>query len=151
MSAEPFLAIADDAGSAPLLAETRALFDAVNALDLERLRALVDDDCGIVDIDPAGGSVVIDSPGEWEDYMRRNMESLAAAGGRLSTEILDYHGTRAETLAYSMVRFRQRVSVGEETSSHHCIATIVWKWAGGSWREARWHCSLVPPPQASGR
>lgn len=126
----------------PLLVETQALLDAVNRLDLDGLRAMVDDDFGIVDVDPEGRSVVISTKAEWDAYMDANFTAMRAAGAGLSSQIREYHGEMADDLGYSVVRFIQRVSIGPTVIENPCIATIVWKRTEGGWREARWHCSL---------
>ena len=126
----------------PFYRETRAMLDAVNALDLETLRGLVDDDYGIVDIDPEGHSVVIESKEAWDAYMARNMAAMRAAGAQLDSEIVDYDGEVGESFGYSVVHFRQSVTLGGNTLDNHCVATIVWKNTDDGWKEARWHCSL---------
>lgn len=126
----------------PLLAETQALLDAVNALDLDALRAMVDDDFGIVDVDPQGRSVVITTKAEWDAYMDVNFAAMRAGGAVLSSRIREYNGEMSDGLGYSVVRFVQRVEVGPTVIENPCIATIVWKRTEDGWREARWHCSL---------
>jgi hypothetical protein len=74
--------------------------------------------------------------------MVRNFAAMEAAGARLETEVLGYHGEEADTLGYSVVRFRQTVGVGAQTQHNYCVATVVWKLADDGWKEARWHCSL---------
>ncbi|WP_322411337.1 YybH family protein [Microbacterium invictum] len=128
----------------PLRMQTQALLDAVNALDLEALRAMVDDDYGIVDVDPQGRSVVIDSTAEWEAYMATNFAAMRTAGAVLSSRVVGYHGEEAGDLGYSVVRFVQRVEIGDSVIENPCIATIVWKRTPGGWKEARWHCSPAP-------
>lgn len=126
----------------PLREQTQALLDAVNALDLDALRAMVDDDYGIVDVDPEGRSVVIDGKPEWDAYMERNFAAMQAGGAVLSSRIVDYHGEADDRLGYSVVRFVQRVEIGGVVIENPCIATIVWKQTPEGWKEARWHCSL---------
>ena len=127
--------------SAPLRAETEAMLDAVNALRLDDLRALVDDDYGIVDVDPQGDAVVLDTKAEWDAYMEAAFAGMRAADARLSYDVVDYSACEGRDLAYSVVRFRQTVGVGDGTQRHTCVATIVWKRTPDGWREARWHCT----------
>lgn len=126
----------------PLLEETRALLDAVNRLDLDGLRAMVDDDFGIVDVDPEGRSVVLSTKAEWDAYMHVNFAAMSTAGAVLSSQIREYHGEMTDDLGYSVVRFVQHVTIGPTVIENPCIATIVWKHTEHGWREARWHCSL---------
>ncbi len=126
----------------PFYSETQAMLNAVNALDLDTLRGLVDDDYGIVDIDPEGKSVVIESKEAWDAYMARNMAAMKAAGAQLDSEIVDYDGEAGKRFGYSVVHFRQSVTLGGNILDNHCVATIVWKNTADGWKEARWHCSL---------
>ncbi|MGZ8804800.1 MAG: nuclear transport factor 2 family protein [Microbacterium sp.] len=128
----------------PLRAETQALLDAVNTLDLDALRAMVDDDYGIVDVDPEGRTVVIDTKAEWDAYMDLNFAAMRAGGAVLSSRVLDYHGVEAGRLGYSVVRFDQRVEIAGTVIENPCIATVVWKRTDEGWKEARWHCSPAP-------
>jgi hypothetical protein len=128
-------------GDRPFLAETRELLRSVNLLDLDGLRSMVDDDYGIVDVDPEGRTVVLDTKADWDAYMERNFAAMRAAGAVLSSEVLDYHGDVADRLGYSVVRFVQRVEIGGAVIENRCIATIVWKQTEDGWKEARWHCS----------
>lgn len=131
----------------PFFAETQALLRSVNLLDLDGLRSMVDDDYGIVDVDPEGRTVVLDTKADWDAYMERNFAAMRAAGAGLSSDILDYHGDLADRLGYSVVRFVQRVELGGAVIENRCVATIVWKRTDDGWREARWHCS---PEAATG-
>lgn len=128
----------------PLRAETQALLDAVNTLDLDALRAMVDDDYGIVDVDPEGRTVVIDTKEQWDAYMDLNFTAMRAGGAVLSSRVLDYQGVEAGRLGYSVVRFDQRVEIAGTVIENPCIATVVWKRTDDGWKEARWHCSPAP-------
>ncbi|MEI3868364.1 nuclear transport factor 2 family protein [Microbacterium sp. CCNWLW134] len=128
----------------PLRPQTQALLDAVNALDLDALRAMVDDDYGIVDVDPQGRSVVIENKDAWDAYMTTNFAAMRAAGAALSSRVTGYHGEEAGEMGYSVVRFVQRVQIGETVIENPCVATIVWKRTPEGWKEARWHCSPAP-------
>jgi hypothetical protein len=127
----------------PFYQLTRSLLDSVNTLDYDGLRRMVDDEFGIVDVDPEGKSIVIDDMDAWERYMRVNMEAMRDAEAELSSEILDYRESATTDMAFSVVRFRQDVGLGSQTISNFCLATIIWKRQNGSWKEARWHCSLL--------
>lgn len=128
-----------------LYQNTEALLTAVNRLDLPELRTMVDDDFGIVDVDPEGNPIVIDNMDEWEAYMEKNMLAMQTLHAKLSYEIDEYHENVSDRMAYVVVKFTQRVHIPEKPEmTHHCIATIVWKQTEQSWKEARWHCSRLP-------
>jgi ketosteroid isomerase-like protein len=127
-----------------LYQHTDNLLKAVNELDLPRLRNMVDDDFGIVDVDPEGKAVLIQNMEEWETYMEKNMIAMQEMHARLAYEIDDYQERVSEDMAFVVVRFQQSVHIPEqEVMKHQCIATIVWKKAGEEWKEARWHCSRL--------
>jgi hypothetical protein len=122
---------------------TDELLEAVNTLDLPRLREMVDDDFGIVDVDPEGKPMVINNMEEWETYMQKNMQMMEQVKAKLSYEISEYHEKVADHMAFVVVKFTQHVAVQEQRMQHPCIATIVWKKTGKGWQEARWHCSRL--------
>lgn len=65
------------------------------------------------------------------------------------SEILAYDAVESESMGYSVLEFRQTLTVGELTASFDCMTTIVWKKVDEAWPEARWHGSVlssdVPP------
>jgi hypothetical protein len=124
---------------------TEELLTAVNQLDLPKLRAMVDDDFGIVDVDPEGNPVVINTMNEWEAYMEKNMLAMRELHASLAYVIDDYQESVSDRMAYVVVRFTQQVHIPERPEiSHRCIATVVWKTTDEGWKEARWHCSRLP-------
>ena len=128
-----------------LYQHTERLLSAVNQLDLPKLRNMVDDDFGIVDVDPEGNPIVINTMEEWESYMEKNMLTMQQLHARLSYEIDEYHENVSDSMAYVVVRFVQQVHIPEKQEmSHSCIATVVWKKTEDGWKEARWHCSRLP-------
>lgn len=128
-----------------LYQQTERLLSAVNQLDLPKLRNMVDDDFGIVDVDPEGKAVVINDMQEWENYMEKNMLAMQQLHAKLSYEIDEYHENVSESMAYVVVKFTQQVHIPEKPEmSHSCIATVVWKKTDDGWKEARWHCSRLP-------
>jgi len=128
-----------------LYQHTERLLSAVNQLDLPKLRNMVDDDFGIVDVDPEGNPIVINNMEEWESYMEKNMLAMQQLHARLSYEIDEYHENVSDSMAYVVVRFVQQVHIPEKPEmSHSCIATVVWKKTEDGWKEARWHCSRLP-------
>ena len=132
-------------GKYELYRETEELLIAVNKLDLPKLRTMVDDDFGIVDVDPEGKPIIINDMEEWEAYMEKNIIVMRELKAELSYEIDEYNERVAQEMAFVVVRFKQRVRVPESSEmQHNCIATIVWKKSTDGWKEARWHCSRLP-------
>ncbi len=127
----------------PYFAQTVELLRSVRNHDFDSLAELCDDDFGIVDLDQSGGSVMIRTRAEWEAWFRRLFSELDAAGADTDSEIIDYQAVAGSELGYSVVEFRQSLSVGGHTGLFDCVATIVWKQTPGGWREARWHVSLL--------
>ncbi|MGF1663730.1 MAG: nuclear transport factor 2 family protein [Kineosporiaceae bacterium] len=138
----------------PFLTETLTLLRSVRDHDLPTLAGLCDDDFGIVDIAPDGGSVPIRTRAEWEDWFRSLFAQLDAMGAATDSEVLAYDALAAGDLGYGVLEFRQTLTVGPHTATFDCVATIVWKRTPEGWRESRWHCSVlsrhVPPELATG-
>lgn len=129
--------------TAPLLEETQTLFRCVAEQDYDTLANLCDDDFGIIDIAPDGGSVLIpDRPG-WENWFHTLFAQLNAMQAKTWTDILQYNALRHETMAYSAVEFCQYLAVGGQTHRFFCVATIIWKKTDKGWKESRWHCSVL--------
>ncbi len=127
----------------PFYAETLSLLRSVRDHDFESLDWLCDDDFGIVDVDPAGQARVIRNKAEWAAWFHELFATLDALGAATDSEILSYKAVREESLGYSVVEFRQSLTIGGHTATFDCIATIVWKKTDRGWREARWHGSVV--------
>ena len=130
------------AGS-PFFAETVELLRSVRDHDFDSLAELCDDDFGIVDLDQSGSSVMVRTREDWEAWFRRLFSELDAAGAGTDSEILSYDAIAGSDLGFSVVEFRQSLSVGEHVGLFDCVATIVWKSTPAGWREARWHVSLL--------
>lgn len=128
---------------APFAAETAELFAAVRDHDLPTLAARCDDDLGIVDIDPSGGSQVIRDRAEWESWFVQLFAGLVAMDATTDTEIHRYDAVDWGQTGMSVVEFVQTLTVGELTGRFRCIVTIVWKRQAERWVEARWHASLL--------
>lgn len=127
----------------PFLDETKTLFRSVSAHDFDTLADLCDDDFGIIDIDPKGGSVVIETRAEWEHWFHTLFDQLDAMDAETTTDILDYQALRRGELGYSVVDFRQNLTIGDTTAHFDCVATIIWKQTPDGWKESRWHCSVI--------
>jgi hypothetical protein len=68
---------------------------------------------------------------------------LDASAAATDSEILDYQAVKSSEMGFSVVEFRQSLSIGELTGYFDCVATIVWKQTPAGWKEARWHVSLL--------
>jgi len=127
----------------PYFDETLTLLRSVRGHDFTTLADLCDDDFGIVDVDPTGGSVAIRSRAEWEQWFHQLFATLDALGADTDSKILGYDAVRTEALGYSVLEFRQSLVIGGVAATFDCIATIVWKATPEGWREARWHASVL--------
>lgn len=137
----------------PFFAETVTLLRSVRDHDFDTLAALCDDDHGIVDIAPDGGSVPIRTRAEWEAWFHNLFATLDTMGADTDSEITGYEAVESDSMGYSVVDFRQTLTVGPSVATFDCIATIIWKLVDGRWQESRWHCSVlssdVPPELAA--
>ena len=127
----------------PFFDQTLTLLRCVRDHDFDTLADLCDDDFGIVDVDPSGASVAIRTRSEWEHWFHRLFAQLDALSAATDSEILDYVAVEEQSLGYSVLDFRQTLTVGELTATFDCVATIIWKSTPDGWREARWHASVI--------
>ncbi len=127
----------------PFYDETVRLFKYVSENNFDDLAALCDDDFGIVDIDTDGGSKMIRTRQEWENWFHELFAKLKAMNAHTDTEILAYDALQTESMGYSVVEFCQRLHVNGQVGKFFCVVTIVWKRIDGFWKEARWHASLL--------
>jgi len=127
----------------PLFAETLTLLRCLRDHDFDTLSRLCDDDFGIVDVDPSGAPVAIRTRVEWEAWFRGLFGTLSEMQAETDSEVLDYTAVQSDDLGYSVLEFRQTLSVTGLVASFECIATIVWKRTPEGWREARWHASVI--------
>ena len=125
----------------PYFVETVTLLRSVRDHDFETLAELCDDDFGIVDLDQAGGNVMVRTRQDWEEWFLRLFCELDAASATTESEIVHYGAVSGADLGFSVVEFRQSLSVGEHTGLFDCVATIVWKLTSDGWKEARSHVS----------
>ena len=123
--------------------ETVTLLRSVRDHDFDSLAQLCDDDFGIVDVDPSGNFRPIRNRAAWEDWFHELFGTLVAMGAATDSEIVDYHAIETPDLGYSVLDFRQTLTVGGHRASFDCIATIIWKHTAAGWREARWHASVI--------
>lgn len=127
----------------PFFAETVTLLRSVRNHDFDTLADLCDDDFGIVDLDQSGQNVMVRTREEWEAWFRRLFSELDAMGAETDSEITSYDAVEGTDLGYSVVEFRQSLTLGEAVGLFDCVVTIVWKKTPEGWREARWHVSLL--------
>lgn len=142
-----------DFESQPFFAETVELLRSVRDHDFETLAKRCDDDFGIVDIAPDGGNVAIRTRAEWEGWFHSLFGQLDAMGAATDSKILAYNALESADMGFSVVEFRQTLTIGELVATFDCMTTIVWKRRDGTWLEARWHGSVlsseVPPELAA--
>jgi hypothetical protein len=129
---------------------TERLFRYVSEHNFDDLAELCDDDFGIVDLGPAGESVVIDTREQWERWFHSLFEKLDAMGAETDTEITDYNALVSGDMGYSVVKFTQRLNVQGVDNFFHCIVTIIWKNTRTGWKESRWHVSLLSVDRPEG-
>ena len=138
-----------DFADAPFFEETLELLRSVRDHDFETLAQRCDDDFGIVDIAPDGGNVAIRTREEWEGWFHSLFAQLDTMGAATDSEVLDYQALQADGMGFSVLEFRQFLSIGDIVATFDCMTTIVWKRSGDRWLEARWHGSVlssdVPP------
>jgi ketosteroid isomerase-like protein len=127
----------------PFFDLTVSLLRCVRDGDFDTLAVLCDDDFGIVDIDPAGANVPIRNRTEWEAWFRSLFRQLDDLGAVTDSEVLAYDAVEGTDLGYSVLEFRQSLTIDGLTATFDCITTIVWKRTTDGWREARWHGSVI--------
>lgn len=145
VTATSWLDAADQARweDAPFFAETIELLRSVRDHDFDSLAALCDDDFGIVDLDQSGGSVMVRTRAEWENWFERLFAELDAAAATTDSEIREYQAIESADMGYSVVEFRQGLTMADSTAHFDCVATIIWKRTETGWKESRWHVSLL--------
>lgn len=127
----------------PFFDLTVALLRAVRDHDQAALARICDDDYGIVDIAPDGGSVAVRNQEEHAAWFANLFAQLDALGAHTDSEVLGYEAVQGDDLGYSVLDFRQTLEMGDLVATFDCITTIVWKRVGDRWLEARWHGSVL--------
>ena len=127
----------------PFYSETIELLRCVRDHDFTALATLCDDDFGIVDVDPAGAARVVRDRAGWEAWFHELFATLDALTAATDSEVLDYRAIAHDTMGFSVLEFRQYLTIGDHTATFDCVTTIVWKHTPAGWREARWHGSVV--------
>ena len=139
----PSISYPDAWHSQPFFDQTVEMLDCVRDHHFERLAELCDDDFGIIDINPEGGSEIIRDRSGWEKWFKSLFQQLKAMQATTWSEITRYEALQRTDMGYSVVDFDQRLLVGEKDMRFSVIATIIWKLEDGEWKESRYHSSLV--------
>jgi len=127
----------------PFYALTVELLDCVRDHDYGRLSEICDDDYGIVDITTNGGSLVIRDRAGWEEWFTGLFAQLDSLSARTWSDITGYEAVRSGDMGYSVVDFDQTLVTDEEQLRFGVVATVIWKRVDGTWKESRYHSSLV--------
>ncbi len=127
----------------PFFGLTREMLECVSQHNFNRLSQICDDDFGIIDINTEGGSEVIRDKEGWKDWFQTLFSTLKAMNAETWSEITRYESMLKTDMGMSVVDFDQMFVVGENRMRFSVIATIVWKLEDGTWKEARWHSSLL--------
>lgn len=127
----------------PFYAETEQLFAHVRDHAFEPLAALCDDDFGIVDINAEGGTLVVRNRAEWEAWFRGLFGQLTTMQAQTWSEITGYEAVQTAEMGYSVVDFDQLLVLPDKRLRFSCLSTIIWKKVGDTWKEARYHSSLL--------
>ena len=127
----------------PFFDLTFAMFDCVSTHDFSRLAQICDDDYGIIDINPEGGSEVIRDREGWENWFKSLFARLEQMNAETWSEITHYEYLKSDNMGYSVVNFDQILKVNDQTHRFAVLATIIWKKEGSEWKESRYHSSLI--------
>lgn len=128
----------------PFFQMTLSLLNGVRDHDFEVLAEQCDDDYGIIDINTEGGAQIIRDRKGWEDWFQGLFKQLSGMGAETWSEITNYEVVERSDMSYSVVDFDQILIVQGVRRRFAVIATIIWKkMEDGSWKESRYHSSLV--------
>lgn len=126
----------------PLFNLTAEMFECVKDHNFDRLSEICDDDFGIIDINPEGGSEIMRDREGWENWFKGLFKNLSILGATTWSEITHYEESVTGHMAYSVVDFDQVFIQGDKNMRFGVIATIIWKKVDNIWKEARYHSSL---------
>mgnify|MGYP006305086459 CR=1 FL=1 len=139
----PILRYSKEMREKPFFGLTREMLDNVRDHDFHRLSEVCDDDFGIIDINTEGGSEVIRTREEWENWFRGLFKKLDGMGAKTWSVITGYEALKRIDMGYSVVDFDQMLVIGGQKMKFSVVATIIWKLEGTEWKESRYHSSLV--------
>jgi hypothetical protein len=131
------------ASDTPFAGETAELLAAVRDHDLPTLEARCDDDLGIVDLAPDGGSMVLPDRPAWRAWFEGLFAQLSEMEATTDSVVETLDSVVWTDAGMSVLTWWQSLTVAEMTGWFRCQATIVWKRDGDRWVEARWHASLL--------
>lgn len=122
---------------------TKKMFECVATHNYEELSRLCDDDYGIIDINPEGGSEIMRDRLGWENWFKGLFVQLQKMEAETWSVITQYEEFTTSELSYSVVDFDQFFVHEGKTLKFDVIATIIWKKVGENhWQESRYHSSL---------
>jgi len=127
----------------PFFDLTVEMLNCVRDYNFERLSEICDDDFGIIDINPEGGSEVIRDREGWENWFHGLFARLKAMNAQTWSEITNYESLQNGDMGYCVVDFDQMLVVGGKKMRFSVLSTIIWKRVGDVWKESRYHCSLL--------
>ncbi len=127
----------------PFFDLTVEMLNCVRDHNYHRLSEICDDDFGIIDINTEGGSEVIRDRAGWENWFQSLFERLGAMGAQTWSEITNYEAIQRGDMGYCVVDFDQMLVVGDKNMRFAVLSTIIWKRDNGTWKESRYHCSLL--------
>jgi hypothetical protein len=127
----------------PFFDLTAEMFECVSEHNFERLSKICDDDYGIIDINPEGGSEIIRDRAGWENWFQGLFTRLGAMKADTWSEITGYESVVRGEMGYSVVDFDQLLIVDGKRMRFAVIATIIWKKEGDEWKESRYHSSMI--------
>ncbi len=122
---------------------TVEMLNCVRDHNFDRLSEICDDDFGIIDINPEGGSEVIRDREGWENWFRGLFAKLKAMNAQTWSEITNYESLQSGDMGYSVVDFDQMLVVGGKKMRFSVLSTIIWKRVEDTWKESRYHCSIL--------
>jgi hypothetical protein len=127
----------------PFFDLTVQMLDCVAQHNFERLAGICDDDFGIIDINTTGGSEVIRDRAGWENWFQGLFAQLDTMQAETWSEITRYEAISGSDMGYGVVDFQQVLRVGGKSFRFDVIATIIWKKMGDTWKESRYHSSML--------
>lgn len=139
----PTVEYAREMHAKPFFDLTVEMFRCVRDHDFDRLAVICDDDFGIIDINPEGGSEIIRDRTGWEAWFQGLFHKLTSMQATTWSEITHYEALQQQEMGYSVVDFDQMFLADGKKMRFSVIATIIWKLDHDVWRESRYHSSLV--------
>ena len=127
----------------PFFKETWTILNCVHTHNFELLSSICDDDFGIIDINTEGGSEIIRNREGWENWFKSLFEKLDEMEAKTWSEITNYEALMSDEMGYGVVDFDQFFIHNGKALKFSVIATIIWKFFNGEWKESRYHSSLI--------